>query len=77
MKRKDCDCIVKAVPVLTARNARLFVVLPITGECYKVVLKTEQIRVTRGGEPVLLIATYCPFCGKKYPVKAVVEGVVS
>ena len=77
-KRVGCACIDQALPLLTAKNTRLVVALSFTGECDKVVLKTEQIRVTRGGKPVLLIATFCPFCGKRYPArdkKSVVEGV--
>jgi hypothetical protein len=68
-RRDDCKCIDEALPLLTVRNTRLVVMLSLTGECDKAVLKTEQIRVTRGGKPAVVVATYCPFCGKKYPVR--------
>jgi hypothetical protein len=79
MKRKDCDCIDRALPLLAAKNTRLVVALSLSGECDKAVLSTECVRKTRGRDrPVTVVATYCPFCGKKYPVKAksVTEGVL-
>ncbi len=80
MKRRDCDCIDKALPLLTLKNTKMVVALSFTGECDKAVIATELIHKRRDGKrSVLLVATYCPFCGKKYPVKdrgSVVEGVV-
>ena len=78
MKRKDCDCIDRALPLLAVKNTRLVVALSLSGE-FKAVLSTECVRKTRGCDrPVTVVATYCPFCGKKYPVKAksVTEGVL-
>ena len=69
---KSCRCIAMADKALAERNTRIVVTFPLMGGCEKAVLRTESLQKLRGGsnsKPVAVIATYCPFCGKKYPMK--------
>ena len=70
MTVKGCKCIDNALPQLALQNTRLVVLLSFTGECDKVVVATDRLEKKRDGKKALtVIATYCPFCGKKYPTK--------
>lgn len=65
-----CDCIETVNAKLAERNTRLhepiFVFGPDPGR--RLFIETERIERGRGKKPkVSMFATFCPFCGEKYP----------
>ena len=68
MPTKSCNCIALAGKKLEPHNTRLIVSISLTGACDRAVIATERIKSLRDNKrPLHVVATYCPFCGKKYP----------
>jgi hypothetical protein len=68
-----CDCIEKTNKLLEKYNTRIYVPMLIdfaTGKTHSsrtILITTEKINPNRrSGRAKSLLATYCPFCGKKY-----------
>lgn len=61
-----CDCIKTTDSLLTAHNARI--TLSMIGEQRPFIL-TQKVNEKLRGKAPLLQASYCPFCGEKYPGK--------
>lgn len=59
-----CDCITEVNKLLDAHNAEL--VLPLFGN-QRPFIETAKKERTKRGKPPLMQATFCPFCGEKYP----------
>lgn len=73
--RKFCRCIGKITKVLAKQNVRLSLafVLSRSGKKWEeaAVVAVERIPTTppTRKKPPALIATFCPFCGVKYPLE--------
>jgi hypothetical protein len=68
MPMKSCTCIDLANKELELHNTELALAISMTGECAKAIIETHRILKLRDGKrPLRVVATYCPFCGKKYP----------
>ncbi len=61
-----CQCIDKVNAELAKQNEILVLSLRVTGASYTVVATTKHDPTLRTKRHTL-IATFCPFCGKKYP----------
>lgn len=59
-----CDCIAKTNDLLRPHNAELS--LNLIDPTY-VVVATEKIDVKKRGRIPVMIASYYPFCGERYP----------
>jgi hypothetical protein len=66
---KSCDCIALADEALAARGARLVTMMSLTGGPTCAIIAVQRNGPTKrdGWKAPTLIATFCPFCGKKYP----------
>jgi hypothetical protein len=66
-----CNCADAADEKLKERNTRLiraFVFSPRHADNPNLMIETEQIETGRGKEKKMgMFATFCPFCGEKYP----------
>jgi len=59
-----CDCLSGANAKLAEHNAEIVVTWwPVT----RPVIETQKVDSKKRGKPPLMVATYCPFCGAKYP----------
>lgn len=67
-KSKGCGCIKKVNKLLKPRGYAVHHTIGFTGAPPVAILNLVKIEdsATRKG-PTVLAATYCPFCGKKYP----------
>lgn len=65
-----CDCIKTTNALLADHNARI--TLSMIGDQHPFIL-TEKVNEKQRGKAPLLMASYCPFCGEKYP-KNVIGG---
>jgi hypothetical protein len=67
---KGCDCIVEANKALAACGAKLVTMMSLTGGPAHAIIATQRNGPTKrdAWKNPTLIATFCPFCGKKYPV---------
>jgi len=61
-----CSCIERIDEKLKERNTKLCLAISFSGESTKVLIGTEKIDTKKRGKPANLLASYCPFCGKKY-----------
>lgn len=68
-KKKTCDCHAMINKALAERKAQLVGTIRLDGSQPKVIVATESNGETMRHkfQPVMLMANYCPFCGKKYP----------
>ena len=71
---KQCHCIDKINKAMSAVNGMLYRPLMIqfetgrTGLSTRVAVMTEQVETGRGKKKApTVFATFCPFCGVKYP----------
>jgi len=64
-KPKTCRCTDKVDEALAAQGARLCVTISLRGGPERAIIATE--RRTPRVKLHRLIASYCPFCGTKYP----------
>ena len=63
-----CNCIKITNDGLREKyNSYVNTTISLTGGPQMVVLATEKDDTTKRGKPITLVATYCPFCGEKYP----------
>ena len=65
-----CDCIKLFNEQLASRNTRIKI--PISFGANKIsslppMIVTEKVDERSRMKPVSLLASYCPFCGEKYP----------
>lgn len=69
MSRKGCDCIERVDETLKLYNTRLVVAFALLkGPVSRATIATERIEKLRDGKKAKVVAaTFCPFCGKKYP----------
>lgn len=63
-----CECIKSMDAMLLEHNARVVCTLGLFGTPQKVSLEVEKADEKKRGRPPRLIASFCPFCGTKYPV---------
>ena len=61
-----CDCIMLTNKALKEHNTRLNVPFILSGAQPRVLVSTMKHNAKSRVKPILLHATYCPFCGKKY-----------
>lgn len=61
-----CECILTVNQELAQHNTRIH--MPIIGPKIPFV-ETIKVDEKRRGKPVRMFATYCPFCGEKYPAE--------
>lgn len=59
-----CGCIEDVNKLLAEHNTTL--VLPILGK-RRPFIETDKIESKKRGKPPLMQASFCPFCGEKYP----------
>lgn len=59
-----CKCIATVNKKLAEHNTQIEV--PIIGP-NRPFVATVKINYMKRGRPKMMFATYCPFCGKKYP----------
>ena len=64
---KLCNCIELADRELAGRHTRLVCSLALRDSTVRAVVATEVTEAKRGRRAMTVVATYCPFCGKKYP----------
>ncbi len=64
-----CDCLELTNKTLADQGFNTFVdhTLPFFGGVAQAVLHTSKIDENKRGKPMTMIASYCPFCGEKYP----------
>jgi len=62
-KKSGCDCVDQIDAKLADRNTKLN--LEVFSE--RCVVESMKIDSKKRGAPVRVLASYCPFCGKKYP----------
>lgn len=67
--KKSCDCHRMINEMLASRKAQLVGTIRLDGSKPKAIVATESNGETMRHkfQPVMLVANYCPFCGKKYP----------
>lgn len=62
-----CSCIEDIDKKLAERNTRLAQTIIFSKPAYATVtLVTEIIERKRGARPVVMLPTFCPFCGERY-----------
>lgn len=67
-EEKGCKCVEKSRAKLAEHNTRIVQRLTMTGVMPNVSILVERIETGRGKRQAMaVIASYCPFCGKKYP----------
>jgi hypothetical protein len=59
-----CDCISTVNAMLSDHNTRI--TIPLIGPQLPFV-QTEKLDEKRRGKPSFMFASFCPFCGEKYP----------
>lgn len=64
MTTTKCDCITRVNADLRAHNGKI--TLPLIGRQQPFV-QTNKLDEKKRGKVPLLFATFCPFCGSKYP----------
>ena len=60
-----CNCIDLVNEKLQEKNTRICVTFSLSGGPTRVALTTEKIE-PRGKRSVLMMPTFCPFCGQNY-----------
>lgn len=66
--KKGCDCIKKVNKMMKPRGYAVHHTLGVGGAPQMVALdlvKIDDLKPRRGSS--ILVASYCPFCGKEYP----------
>ena len=66
--RKSCGCIAKVNAELANRNANTEIVVPFVGP-QRPFIETMKADNRSRGKPAKVFATFCPFCGVKYPAE--------
>lgn len=63
-----CDCIRRTNERFKQKNmnTELVIACILTGET-RILVATDKIDTKIRGKAVNMMATYCPFCGEKYP----------
>jgi hypothetical protein len=59
-----CDCVAKVNEMLAGNNTKI--VLPMIGP-QRTFVETCKVDEKKRGKPSLMFASFCPFCGSKYP----------
>lgn len=67
-----CDCMDKADAVLAGYNAKLVRTFPLLGPRLEAPTLALE-KVGKGKRPPVLKASFCPFCGVKYPTMVAAE----
>jgi hypothetical protein len=62
-----CNCIALTDKALEPMNALVDVNLSLSGGPTTVSIRTSLIEKRRGARPPVLIPSFCPFCGERYP----------
>ena len=66
-----CDCIQTVNAMLAERNTRIMLPIVFGDQTPRVMIVTDQIETGRGKKKAAgMFATFCPFCGVKYPERA-------
>ena len=68
--KTGCDCIDKAGPTLALKNSKMEIAISFSGQRNRPIIQTSVLQKKRGARPTMLVATYCPFCGTKYPFRS-------
>ena len=69
-----CDCIARVNKFLAGHNSKIM--LPMLGPQIPFV-ETQKLDEKKRGKPMMAFATFCPFCGEKYPVSDALENLGS
>jgi len=67
-KVKNCKCVDKVLKELEKNNEQLVLAFTMKGQAFPVI-ETMKIDVKKRTRRKMLVATFCPFCGKKYEKK--------
>lgn len=63
-----CDCIQTVDTMLAEHNTRIMLPIVFGDQTPRVMIVTDQIETGRGKKKAVgMFATFCPFCGVKYP----------
>ena len=62
-----CDCVAKVHAAMPEDMSNTRIVATLSGRCALYTEKVDSFRRGKGSKARVMIATYCPFCGKKYP----------
>lgn len=68
---RGCKCIEKVDKALKEQNTRLVVAIFLDGSPERAIIEVEKIDSKNRTRPKRMIASFCPFCGKKYLDRAV------
>lgn len=64
-----CDCIKTTNEALEEKHNSILVT-NMFGKPERCTIGTAVLRPKRGARPVIMLATFCPFCGEKYAKEA-------
>lgn len=65
-KGSTCNCLDEVNNLLRPENYRVGFSVSLAGGDTRVVLDVSKIEPRKGRKPPVLVATFCPFCGKEY-----------
>lgn len=74
-----CDCITYVNAKLAERNTQIMASISFAkddmSDSMEVpVIATEKVDTKKRGRPAIMVPTFCPFCGTKYPKKGAANG---
>ena len=64
---QSCECLAKVNKALERHGTKLVECFSLLASSGCAVVASEKIPTLRRVKPKTVIASYCPFCGKKYP----------
>lgn len=61
----SCRCVEQVNAALSGRNTQVERIFSLTGDGMLVGIRTVKVDSKKRAGPVALMATFCPFCGKR------------